>query len=70
MSDFLYPKITEFAKKNKRISTAMLQRNFSVGYSRAVRLLEQLEADGYITSDPSKNENSATKLCVWERSDL
>ena len=70
MSDPLYHQIREFAQKNKRISTAMLQRNFSVGYSRAVRLLEQLEADGYITSDPSKNENNTTKLCVWKRSGL
>ena len=70
MSDPLYHQIMEFTQKNERISVSVLQRKFSVGYMRAFHLLEQLEADGYITADPSKNENSATKLCVWERSDL
>ncbi len=47
-ADFLYNEVKAYAVKKGKISTASIQRNFKVGYSRAARLVDMLEEDGVI----------------------
>ncbi len=46
--DSLYPQALTLARDHTRISASMLQRRLRVGYPRAARLLDQLEADGVV----------------------
>ena len=48
ISDILFEDVKEFAIKNGKISTAMIQRKFKVGYSRSARLIDMLEDNGII----------------------
>jgi DNA segregation ATPase FtsK/SpoIIIE, S-DNA-T family len=44
--DSLLEEARALAKETKNISTSFLQRRLRIGYPRAARLMEQLEADG------------------------
>ncbi|MEA1926526.1 MAG: DNA translocase FtsK [Patescibacteria group bacterium] len=46
--DELYEKIKKFAFKNGQVSVAKVQRAFQIGYSRAARMIDELEEDGII----------------------
>ena len=46
--DTLYPDAVSLAREHTRISASMLQRRLRVGYPRAARLIDALEADGVV----------------------
>lgn len=46
--DALYNEAIEVFKNNKRASTSLLQRDLSIGYSRASRLMQELEEKGIV----------------------
>lgn len=53
--DEIQESVIEFMKTKKEISISLLQRVFKIGYNRSARLMDQLEAQGYILpSDGSK----------------
>ena len=56
----LIPRIIEKAKKlkSKRISASWLQRNFRIGYSRAMKLKDQLAEMEVIEPNPTGNGRS------------
>ena len=72
MALFLYRKIKKFAITQENVSTSMLQRKFNIGYAKAVKMLDKLEADGIlkqkngkgctITSPSVEECNSAEEL--------
>ncbi len=45
----LYEDIKDFVIRNKRASTSLLQRYFTLGYARAARMMDRLESDGIIS---------------------
>ena len=44
----LYEEIKDFVIRNQKASTSLLQRYFTLGYSRAARMIDRLEAEGII----------------------
>lgn len=46
--DSLYPEVLSFAREKGVISTSLIQRRFQIGYTRAARIMEQLEAAGTV----------------------
>lgn len=48
-SDVLLSEAIDLAKSLRKISTSMIQRRLGVGYSRACRLMDQMEARGIIS---------------------
>jgi len=46
--DKLYEDIKDFVIRNQKASTSLLQRYFTLGYSRAARMIDRLESDGVI----------------------
>jgi S-DNA-T family DNA segregation ATPase FtsK/SpoIIIE len=46
--DELFPQALDVLRSTKRASTSMLQRRLRIGYNRAARLMEQLEARGIV----------------------
>ncbi len=47
-ADPLYEEVKRFVIGSRKASTSLIQRKFSVGYSRAARLMDVLEANGII----------------------
>ena len=47
--DALYQSALQLIIDEKKVSISFLQRALSIGYSKAGRLIEQMEADGYIS---------------------
>lgn len=47
-ADPLYEDVKSFVIQSRRASTSLIQRKFSVGYSRAARLIDVLEENGII----------------------
>ena len=47
--DVLYEDIKDFVIRNQRASTSLLQRYFTLGYSRAARMMDRLESEGVIS---------------------
>lgn len=54
-SDELMPAALEVIKASKRASTSMLQRRLKIGYNRAARIMEALEAEGYVGPENAQN---------------
>ncbi len=54
--DPLFDEIVEFVCETRRASISGIQRRFKVGYNRAARIVDQLEAHGII-SEPGHNSN-------------
>jgi S-DNA-T family DNA segregation ATPase FtsK/SpoIIIE len=50
--DALYDQALELVRRHGQASASLLQRRLRIGYSRAARLIEQLEAQGIIGPDP------------------
>jgi S-DNA-T family DNA segregation ATPase FtsK/SpoIIIE len=46
--DPLYADVLDFAKEKRVISTSLIQRRFQIGYTRAARIMEQLESAGAV----------------------
>ncbi len=47
-TDPLYDHVIEFIAKNRRASISSVQRRFKIGYNRAARIIEELEATGVV----------------------
>ena len=47
-TDDIYGDVLEFARTHGKISTSLIQRRFQIGYTRAARIMEQLEARGVV----------------------
>ena len=46
--DELLPQATEYIIDTGSVSTSMLQRRFKIGYNRAARIVDELEAKGFV----------------------
>ncbi|MGO3364300.1 MAG: DNA translocase FtsK, partial [Leuconostoc falkenbergense] len=44
----LFQDALQFVIEQQKASTSLLQRRFRIGYNRAARLIDDLEASGYI----------------------
>lgn len=51
--DPLYPDVVRVVSETRRASISAIQRKFGIGYNRAGRLIERMEADGLITAPDS-----------------
>ncbi|RZQ56856.1 DNA translocase FtsK [Pseudidiomarina tainanensis] len=49
-SDPLYDEAVAFVTETRRVSVSSVQRKFRIGYNRAARIVEQMEASGVVTS--------------------
>lgn len=47
--DAMYPDAVSFVRSDGRASVSAVQRKFKIGYNRAARLVERMEADGVVT---------------------
>ncbi len=54
--DPLYEDIREFAVKEGRISTSLIQRRFKIGYGRAARIIDSLERAGVVSPSDGTNK--------------
>ncbi len=54
--DPLYEEVARFVVEQRKASTSLLQRRFGIGYGRAAKLIDALEAEGIIgpPEGPSK----------------
>ncbi len=46
--DALYPEVKEYVIIEQKASTSLIQRRFGIGYNRAARIIDALEANGII----------------------
>lgn len=58
--DELYPEAYQFVVEKQKASASLLQRQFRIGYNRAARLIDELEANGVI--GPSTGSKPRTVL--------
>lgn len=54
--DEFYDEAVQFVTETRRASVSSVQRKFRIGYNRAARIVEQMEADG-VVSAPGHNGN-------------
>ena len=54
--DPLAARVMSHAIKSKQISTSVVQRRFSIGYARAARIIDSMEAPGYIGPSTGNNK--------------
>jgi S-DNA-T family DNA segregation ATPase FtsK/SpoIIIE len=56
--DEMMPRALEIIRSSDRASTSMLQRRLKIGYNRAARIMEALEAKGLVSNQggPQRNE--------------
>lgn len=48
--DDLYRQAVDLVRQEKKASTSFIQRRFQIGYNRAARLMEQMEANGVVST--------------------
>lgn len=60
--ELLYEKIKMFVIENNRVSISLIQRKFSIGYSRAARMMDKLEKEKIV----SKQEGSKPREVLVE----
>ncbi|MFA6970311.1 MAG: DNA translocase FtsK 4TM domain-containing protein [Gallionella sp.] len=65
-ADPLYDQAVEIVVKSRRASISLVQRNLRIGYNRAARLVEQMEAAGIVSAMQS---NGNREVIAPERSD-
>ena len=63
--DELYANCANLVIKERKASTSMLQRRFSIGYGRAAKMMDMLEARGIIEPN-SGNSTSPRKVLIAE----
>jgi S-DNA-T family DNA segregation ATPase FtsK/SpoIIIE len=49
-SDTLYDKAIDLVLRERKASTSFIQRHLQIGYNRAARIMDQLEADGVVSA--------------------
>ena len=59
--DSLYDAAVAFVIEKQRVSVSMIQRQFSIGYNRAARIVEAMEKAGVVTPMES---NGSRKVLV------
>ena len=64
--DELFDQAVELLRGRERISTSFLQRQLRLGYPRAARLMEQLEAEGYVGPDEG---GGRSRRVLWRGDD-
>ncbi|MBZ5714723.1 FtsK/SpoIIIE family DNA translocase [Nannocystis pusilla] len=47
-ADALYDKAVQIVAETRKVSTSMIQRRLNIGYNRAAKIVEMMEADGVI----------------------
>lgn len=47
-TDALFNDVLEFAREKGKVSTSLIQRRFQIGYTRAARIMDQLEQRGFV----------------------
>lgn len=47
-TDTLFSDVLEFAREKGKVSTSLIQRRFQIGYTRAARIMDQLEQRGFV----------------------
>ncbi len=67
--DDIYEQVLAMTRQQGRISASQLQRRFRIGYSRAARLLDELEAEGVIGPPDSGKSRSVLLTEEAESSD-
>ena len=63
--DPLYDEIKQYVIQTQKASASLFQRQYKVGYNRALRILDQLEANGII----SANEGTKPRRVLVEVDD-
>lgn len=59
--DPLYAAVETFVIEKQRVSITQVQRHFSIGYNRAARLVERLEAKGVISAADADGQRKVLK---------
>ncbi|PWU05638.1 MAG: cell division protein FtsK, partial [Verrucomicrobia bacterium] len=59
--DNLVPQAINVLRASKRASTSMLQRRLRIGYNRAARIMEILEAEGIVGPENGQNPREILK---------
>lgn len=54
--DELYDEAVAFVTETRRVSVSSVQRKFRIGYNRAARIVEQMEASGVVTAAGSNGQ--------------
>lgn len=67
--DELYQEAVEFVLEQGSASTSLLQRRFRIGYNRAARLIDMMEAQGVI-SEPSGSKPRSVLMSLEEYQSL
>jgi len=62
--DDLFVDVLEAVIENGCASTTFIQRKFAVGYSRARRLLDQLEKEGFVSTADLENPSNARTVLI------
>ena len=62
--DELIPKAIQLALEYEQISISMLQRRLKVGYARAARLVDEMEANGFVSAADGSKPRQV--LITWE----
>ncbi len=62
--DPMLPEVARLVVSSQQGSTSMIQRKFSIGYNRAGRLMDQLEAIGVV--GPAQGSKPREVLCISE----
>ncbi|MBD3820891.1 MAG: DNA translocase FtsK 4TM domain-containing protein [Thiotrichales bacterium] len=58
--DLLYDQVVAFVTDNQRVSVSLVQRHFKIGYNRAARIVEAMEASGVVS--PMKSNGNRDVL--------
>ncbi|WP_157128487.1 DNA translocase FtsK [Cupriavidus sp. USMAA2-4] len=59
--DPLYAEVEALVVESQEVSITMVQRRFKVGYNRAARLIEQLEANGVVSAMDDEGKRKVLK---------
>ena len=66
--DPLYDEVVRFIREGGKVSASSIQRKFSIGYNRATRLIDRMEAEGIVSSmDKSGRRVILQMLTNFER---
>lgn len=67
--DSLFNQAIEIIMQHDKASASLLQRRLSIGYARAARILDQLEAAGYVSPSEGSKPREVIKRLVTEQID-